>query len=492
MTKLQLFRLLRSNLKQSEKRSPLFEQNRISKIFVYLGFAVTCIYLIAIGTSLGWVTCGGDYDLIFGVMPLILTVDFLIRFGVQQTPAMMVKPYLLMPIKKANIIDCFLVSSSFSTNNLIWLSLFLPYFFITMCGGAGIVTSLAMLLVCLLLIVVNSMWYLLVRTLVNHNILWWLLPIVVYGSVFSPMIINLHDGVDTLTDTCQEYGFTIVSVLVYIVLLISLFAINRRVQMHFVYEEVSKQESVKLKHVSQFGYLNHFGLIGEYMKLEMKSIIRNKNIKKSFVQGLFLIVFLSGILAYTEVYDGVFSSNMWCLYCFVFFGAVNLVKVMMPEGNFIDLFMVHKENIYALLKAKYYFYCAILLLPTIILIPTVISGKFSILMILAYLFTTSGPEYFILFQLAVYNKKTMPLNEKITAKGNFDNSLQMITLAIVFFVPMALAVTLTTLFGNDTGYTILIAIGISFTVTNHLWLGNIYNRMMARHYDNLEGFHSTR
>ena len=50
------------------------------------------------------------------------------------------------------------------------------------------------------------------------------------------------------------------------------------------------------------------------------------------------------------IYDGRFSTNLWCLYCFVFFGAVNLVKIMGPEGNYIDLLMVHQENIYNLLR----------------------------------------------------------------------------------------------------------------------------------------------
>ena len=201
---------------------------------------------------------------------------------------------------------------------------------------------------------------------------------------------------------------------------------------------------------------------------------------------------LSLMLSFTDIYDGRFSTNIWCLYCFVFFGAVNLVKIMGPEGNYIDLLMVHKENILTLLKAKYYFYCAVLLLPLLLLIPTVVSGRYSILMLLAYLFTTSGPEYCILFQLAVYNKQSLPLNEKITAKGNFENSLQLIIELIVFFVPVALALTFTAIFGDTIGYTLLIIIGLAFTLTHNLWLKHIYRRMMTRRYQNLEGFHATR
>jgi hypothetical protein len=113
-------------------------------------------------------------------------------------------------------------------------------------------------------------------------------------------------------------------------------------------------------------------------------------------------------------------------------------------------------------------------------------------MLLAYLLLTSGPEYCLLFQLVVYNKQSLPLNDKITAKGNFENSLQLVVELVVFFLPVTLALLFTSLFGDTLGYTILIIIGLAFTVTHDLWLRNIYNRMMRRRYENLEGFHTTR
>lgn len=492
MSIIKLFFALRRNLKLSEKRSPMFEQNQVGKVFLYLGAGFMIIYLIAIGTMLGWASRGGDFTLIFSIMPILLVIDFFMRFSMQQTPAMLVKPYLLMPIPKRSVIDCFLATNILSAGNLIWMALFLPYVFICVCGGLPFWSGIAMLLLLWLIITTNSQWYLLVRTLVNHKIWWWILPAVVYFAIFGYAIIDAEKWIETLFDFCEDYGFTWSSAACWLLLCVILYMINRRLQMHFVYEEVSRQEKTKLKHVSQFAFLNRFGEVGEYLKLEVKSTLRNKTVKQRFIQGIIIIIMLSLMLSFTDIYDGRFSTNIWCLYCFVFFGAVNLVKIMGPEGNYIDLLMVHKENIYTLLRAKYYFYCAVLILPLLLLIPTVVSGRYSILMLLAYLFTTSGPEYCILFQLAVYNKQSLPLNEKITAKGNFENSLQLIIELVVFFVPVALALTFTAIFGNTIGYTILIVIGLLFTLTHTIWLKHIYRRMMARRYENLDGFHTTR
>ena len=126
------------------------------------------------------------------------------------------------------------------------------------------------------------------------------------------------------------------------------------------------------------------------------------------------------------------------------------------------------------------------------LLPPIVSGRFSVLMILAYLFITTGVAYGLLFQLAVYNKQSLPLNQKITSKGNFENSLQLVIELVVFFVPVFLALALTAIFGDTLGYTIMIVLGVAMTAVHPYWLRNIYTRMMRRRYENIEGFHATR
>jgi len=145
-----------------------------------------------------------------------------------------------------------------------------------------------------------------------------------------------------------------------------------------------------------------------------------------------------------------------------------------------------------LLRAKYYFYCAVLLLPMIITLVPVFTGKFSILMILAYMLTATGPVYFMLFQLAVWNKQTLPLNDKITGKNQMENKWQGIASMVAMFAPVILVLVLQAAFDEIVAYITLIVIGAAFTLTESWWLRNIYRRMMTRRYQNLEGFHSTR
>lgn len=498
MNKLQLYFLLRKNVKLSNKRHPMFEANQWGKLIGYLVLSFLALEFMGLGTFFGWLAAKEDVpEMIFFALPFLLILDFAARFTTQQTPMMLVKPYLLTPISKYAAIDCFLVQQILDVSNLFWDVLFLPYVFIVWCGGLTTWAALGMLVLLHLVVVVNSQWYLLVRTLVNQSMFWWLLPGIVYGGTILPIILLPKSMSDSFLDfifddLIEPYAFSWWSFLLFAVLFIGLFLVNRCLQMRLVYDEISKTEKTKLRHVSEFKSLNRFGQIGEYLKLEIKSTMRNKSIRSRFIQGVCFISFFSLAIAFGDIYRGTFMRNFLCLYAFVFFGAVNLTKVMCPEGNYIDLLMVHEENILKLLRAKYYYYCAILLLPLMLQLPPVIMGQFSILMLLAYMLTATGPIYCMLFQLAVINRDTLPLNEKITGKNQMENKWQGIASTTAMFLPVVIVMTVEALFDADTAYTLLIILGLAFTVTNPLWMRNIYARMMTRRYKNLEGFHTTR
>ena len=146
MNKLTLFFMLRRNMKLSNKRHPMFEQNKVAIIFTIFGVAFMSIYLIVLGTFLGWGARGGDEGLIFAVLPMFLFLDFFMRFGGQQLPSLLIKPYLLMPIRRSDITDCFIVMSMLSSFNLLWLLLLVPFFFIVCCGGLPFSTTMGMLI----------------------------------------------------------------------------------------------------------------------------------------------------------------------------------------------------------------------------------------------------------------------------------------------------------------------------------------------------------
>lgn len=468
----------------------------VGKVMAVLGGGFMIIYLIMFSVMFAMMANKKDEPgLLLVLMPLLLLFDFGLRFAVQQTPAMLVKPYMLLPMPRNAVIENFLLTSVFSGYNMLWLCLFLPYAFIVWAGGASLLSMLALVFSGMLLLMINSQWYLMIRTLVARSLFWWVLPAAVFGLYFVPMLMDNDWKVfGHVADFVGEYGASWIVTLFCLLVLAGFFWLNRNMQFRFVYEEISREEKAPaaMKNVSEFTFLERFGQTGEYLKLELKSIMRNKAIRSRVLMSLCLVVMLSLIITFSNIYDGFMMLNFWCYYCFGIYGMTTLVKIMSPEGNYIDLLMVHRENTLSLLQAKYYFHVIILIVPFVLMLPAVIAGKFSMLMMLAYMLLSSGLLYFIMFQLAVYNKQTLPLDQKITGKNNMENGLQLLLEMVGMFLPIALVAIFLLLFDETTAYLLLIAIGLIFTLLHPLWLRNVYVRMMERKYVNMEGFHASR
>lgn len=494
MNRWKLLLILRKQGNLALRRSPAFEQSIVAKIMTLFGAGMFIIYFIFIGSfmALG-ATESRTYTLVLALLPLWLAIDFGERLVFQQTPAVMVKSYLLQPLPFYSVVETFLLNTLLAGFNWIWLALYLPYAVILGFGGASFLTVLLVILCGLIMTLANSQFYLMVRTLAQRSVLWWILPIVVYGAPWISLPIN-EDWFDAQMDMILDFTSTWFFFVFSVALLAGLFYLNRWMQFRYVREEIMKLEKKEadMKHISQYTFLERFGQTGEYLKLELKSIFRNKAIRQRVIMSLTLIVILTLLISYTSIYDGHMMLNFWCFYFFGLYGMSTLIKIMAPEGNYIDLLMTNKENILSLLKAKYYFHVAILVVPLLLMIPAIIAGKFSLLMVIAYFLLSSGMLYFTLFQMAVYNKQTIPLNEKITGKNNVENGIQFIIQMVAMFLPLVLVSVFILLFDETTAYVALAIIGLLFTLTHPIWLRNIYKRMMSRKYENLEGFHASR
>lgn len=499
MNKLHLFRALRHHIKLAEKRSVAYEQNKVAKVLLYIGGSFVVLYLVFIAIMLALIANTSSsqttYEFLFGLLPFFLAADFLVRFISQQTPVQLIKPYSLLPISKYTCVEMFVLSSVVSPNNLVWTAVTVPYVLMTTLFCDGFWASMGIVVSFQLLVTVNSQWYMLVRTLINQSLKWWVLPIAVYALVFSPLYC---DSIDTLFDIYSSLGrgFAFWHPLHYFGLLLVLFAfieLNKRMQFHFTYLENANVEAPKMRSVSEFRMFDRFGQTGEYLKLEIKSLIRNKNMRKSFVFSTLFTIFLSLVVSFTDLYQDDFSKIFWVAYVFMLYGANTLMKIMCAEGNYIDFLAVHKENIMQLLRAKYFFYGSMLVLPFLLMLPTVFTGKHSLLALFSMMCFTAGPVYCLFMQMAVYNRQTMPLNTKFISKGNVENNyFQIVALLLAMFLPVIVISSLRTMFSENTAYLVLLVFGIAFMATYSLWIANIYRRFMKRRYVNMESFRATR
>ena len=270
-----------------------------------------------------------------------------------------------------------------------------------------------------------------------------------------------------------------------------MFFINLKLQQRMVYNEISKKEDTKIKRVSEYKFFDRYGEVGEYMRLELKLITRNKTVKTQFRMGLIVMFAFSFLLAFTDVYDGSMSRFI-CLYNYAVLPIMTLGQVMSPEGNYIDGLMSRKESIFNLLRAKYYLTTIIILVPFLIMMFPMAKGKITFLMGIAYLVFVVGFVFFLLLQLAVYNTRTLPLNANLMKSNKGSNWIQSVVMSFCFFLPLMLDSILLAFFSQEVANVIFIIIGGGFIATHNLWIKNIYKRFMKRRYKNMEAFRAMR
>lgn len=492
-----LFVLLRQHQNLAEQRDPIFETNRAAKWVAIISMAFFVVYLIIIAILLALSANETRRftapELFMGVSPIIFLLDHWVRFLVQQTPSQIIKPYVILPIPKYTCIDCFIINSLFNWGNTFWFAMLIPYCLMSVVFSYGFFASLSLLLLFYIMILANSQCYAIVRTLTSRHVLWWLLPVGVSMAIISPWLIVDFDYMMkfyAVLGSGIESG-NILPHLIALATLMALLYVNRRLQYNNVMQELGKISDTAPTKVFDFTVLNRLGELGEYLKLEVKLLSRNKNPRKSFISATLVVIFISAIISFTEIYDTQFMTNFWCIYNFVIYALMLLVRVMGYEGNYIDVLMVHKENILRLLTSKYYFFCLLLILPFILMLPMVIVGKWDLLMLVSYGIFTAGFQHFLLMQLAVYNNKAYPPNEKFTSKGGVSNNyIQMIEATAAFILPMFVISVLELFLDKTVAWIVMMTIGMVFIVTHQLWLRNIYNRMMRRRYKNMESFHA--
>ena len=452
MNSYKLYKLICKNADLQEKRHPLIDKNRFMKFFLVF------------------------YWLYFAAILLFMGV------------------VMAMGMKHSyNGVAAFHIRSGLAWGNLFWWFLLVPFGLITIAVPLGWLAFLGWLLGWWLLCIANGLFYLFCRALILKHLAWTLLPMAIHGALLAIMLVPDKNPLD-MPCTLLMYSFLKWEFLPFLavgILILLLYKANFRLQMGMVHAEIGKKEDKEIKHATQFNFLNRYGKLGEYLKLEVKQRLRNKTVRMSFLVGLGFMILLSGLMYFTDIYDNLdFMRSFICLYNYIVLGMMTLITIMCYEGNYIDGLMSRRESILQLLTAKYYFNVLLLFIPPIILLPLMIIGKMSVWMNVGYLFFTAGVIYPAFFQMAVYNNNTLPMNTKITSKQG--NTTQQIFSTVIFFIPLALERAATALLGEPWGYVFLAVLGIVGIATHHYWLRNVYKRFMARRYKNMEGFRASR
>ena len=499
MTYWEAIQTLHKHFCLSGRRNKIWQANNVAKYFYYVLAVFLCAYFVWIGCELADLTIEdnlGGYRFIYALIPVFLFIDYLFRYTTDHRLLMHIRPYLLLPLPKHSYTDYLILRQLIVFKNVNLLFICIPFGIKTLIPELGASAMIGYTAGLYLLLLINGQFFQFTQVLTARGLWYWLVPILTY--LFIAIIPIFFPSPQSYLQRWAEIGNAMIrgEVWIYtvmILLLIGMILLNRNILEHRILQEQYTAAPAKHdKNSIDLTIFDRFNQIGEYLKIEVWGILRNKRLRLIFFFNTFGIFIFSLITAFDPESDMV-KINGFVYYSFIIYGLSSLSRIMCYEGNYYECLLMQRNSIQNLLLAKYYFYTALLLIPLLVFLPVALIGKISFWTILSYALFAAGVAYRILFQMAVYNKVTFSMQATHTGKNANTNYIQLIVTIITIISPFPIT-ALGTWWLNQPilTNTTLSLLGIIFITTHRRWISSISRKMKDNQYEQLEGFQKSR
>lgn len=299
---------------KSFTRSASFNANLVLKIFMALG----ALYFIGMFLMFGV----ASYFILeemglepFGTINRFLIyyiiIDLTVRFVLQKMPVMNIRQLLTLPVPKSVIVRFALSKTVFSFFNWVHLFFLLPFSVVLMYQGFDTMGAIAWFLGVFLLILFNNFLNILIN---NKNILLYaiggLLLIVGGLQYFGLFDLTVYTGPLFYT----LYERPVLSVLPLLLLCFSVYATYT-----FFYNHLYLDSGLSIKQTEakteQLTWLDRFGLMGTFLKNDIKLLRRNKRSKTTLLISVLFIFY--GLLFFTGSIEA-YESPVWRIFAGLF------------------------------------------------------------------------------------------------------------------------------------------------------------------------------
>ena len=430
------------------------------------------------------------------LIPIFLFIDYLFRYTTDHRLLIHIRPYLLLPLPKHSYTDYLILRQLIAFKNVNLLFICIPFGLKTVIPELGAMAMIGYTAGLYLLFLINGQFFQFTQVLTARGLRYWLIPILTYLSI--AIITIFFPSPQSYLHRWAEIGNAMIrgEIWIYavmILLLIGMILLNRNVLEHRILQEQYTAAPDKHdKNSINLTIFDRFNQIGEFLKLEIWSIFRNKRIRLIFIFNT-LGIFLFSLITAIDPESDMVKSNGFLYYSFITYGLSSLSRIMCYEGNYYECLLMHRNSIQNLLLAKYYLYTTLLLIPLLAFLPIALIGKISFWTILSYALFAAGVAYRILFQMAVYNKVTLSMQATHTGKNVNTNYIQLIVTLVTIISPFPIT-ALGTWWLNQPFLTntLLSLLGIIFIATHRRWIIGISMKMKGNQYDQLEGFQRSR
>ena len=297
---------------KSFTRSASFKMNLFIKIVLGLVIVIYTVMLFFMGVGAFYLLKEKGLEPLSTINKYLIywwAADLIIRYFLQNSPIMRVRPFLTLPLKKGKIVSFLLGKSAFSFFNFYPAFFFLPFTIVLMVNGYSIIGALSWHFAMVALIYANNYLNLLVD---NLNRLFIGVAVVLLSFVALQYFGILDIAVYTAPIFQAFYNLPWLGFLL-LALPAFLYSYSYRHFKNTLRTDDAVQAKVHDAKTENFTWLEKYGLMGTFLKNDIKLIKRNKRSRATVIMS-FLFLFY-GLLILT---NHIYSAPIWKVFVGIF------------------------------------------------------------------------------------------------------------------------------------------------------------------------------
>jgi len=413
-------------------------------------------------------------------------VELLVRFFMQQTPAMSITPFLHLPVKRSFLMRFLLARSIVNPVNYVSFLIFIPFAVMAVIPGY----SGAAACWWLLSIFLSVIFIIYLNVYIKRQMAVKPLVSLLCGLAYLALLALDYFGIFSVASLFNAVLQQPLWMLVPAALAVGAFLLNYRFLIIHAYPEEIDRSKKKQAAVQHLGFLSRFGQIGELMGAELKLILRNKRTKSVFYMSIVFLLY--GLLIYPNAqFNG---KMMWLMFVGIFTTGLAMLSygnfIIAWEGKFFDGILTRESSFFDYVRAKYYLLASFCLVSYVLTIPYVFFGMKILWFQTACFLFNIGVNVFIMLWFAQYNRKRIDLSQSGQFNWQGTGVTQFIVMLPAILLPILIAFIFKWIGLIDWGLGVLALLGVIGIICHKWMIQLISRRLIKAKYDMAEGFRS--
>ncbi len=414
--------------------------------------------------------------------------DLLMRFFLQKLPVMNIKPLLVLPIKRSQILHYVLGKSAVSFFNFLPLFAVVPFGIMLIIEDYGTTTALVWMVLMVVFTLIINFLNIIIESRSAETELSFLPVVLIASGLFALNYFEIVSFSTLLANGINAIDANPILILIPLAILGVVYYLNYTFLMKKLYVDGSLKAKTQTASTSDLTWTRRFGTIAPFLQLDLKLLWRNKRPRSSIF--ILIIGLAYGLFFYPNpVYQGL----EW-LYVFVgiFVTGIFIINFgqFIPawDSGYYKLLMSQNIKYKEYLNSKYTLMVMSSIIMFVLSIPYVYFGWKILLVHFAAMVYNVGVNTYIILLAGSFNRKKIDLTQRAAFNYQGTGAVQWLVGFPLLFVPVGFFFAPYKFIGFEAGVATLIILGAIGIVFHQKLMRFIVTKYLNSKYKMISAF----